>query len=259
MNPLFSVRDLSVGVGERTLCKAVNFSLDAGESLAILGRNGAGKSTLLTTLAGLRVPQAGQIELHGTPLPAVPPLQLARLRGYCPQQQEDAFASTVMETALIGRHPHLGRWDWESATDHEIARDALAAVGLADFTDREVHSLSGGERQRLALAALLVQSPALYLLDEPLTHLDLNHALAMLGLFTRRAAEGGGGLVAVLHDPNLARRYFTHALLLFDDGVWLHGAAHDVLTRDNLSRLYGHPLRTLMADGQPWFIPEETT
>ena len=162
----------------------------------------------------------------------------------------------MLETALIGRHPHLGRWNWESADDVELAKTALNKVGLGGMEARDVHTLSGGERQRLALAALLVQAPQLYLLDEPLTHLDLNHAMAMLELFAEQVTQQGSAVIAVLHDPNLARHYFQRALLLFDDGSWTLGDSADVLTEENLSRLYDYPLDTLMAGGRPWLVPQ---
>jgi iron complex transport system ATP-binding protein len=97
------------------------------------------------------------------------------------------FPRRSLETALVGRHPHLDRWDWESEADAQKARRALACVGLADLAQRDVQTLSGGERQRLAIATLLTQAPQLYLLDEPLAHLDLNHQIATLELAVCRA------------------------------------------------------------------------
>lgn len=249
------VRHLDVSIAVHTACRDLSFTLNAATSLAILGRNGAGKSTLLSTLAGLRPADAGSIALDGRPLEDSLPRELAQRRGYCAQQQHDAFAATVLETALIGRHPHLGRWAWESAQDRALAQQALARVGLADLAQRQVQTLSGGERQRLAIATLLVQAPSLYLLDEPLSHLDLNHAMATLHLLNAEVAQGRT-LVAVLHDPNLARRYFDHALLLFGDGSWAYGPAAEVINRDSLERLYGHPLRSINDNQDHWFIPE---
>lgn len=251
-----TVRDLDVSVGERVLCHGLSLELQRGESLAILGRNGAGKSTLLTTLAGLRPIQRGCIAIDDVALAEIPPKLLAQLRGYCPQQQQDAFSATALEIALVGRHPHMGRWAWESSHDVELAYAALDQVGMRSMADRDVHTLSGGERQRLALAALLVQAPVLYLLDEPLAHLDLNHAIAVLDMFSRHVASGQRSLVAVLHDPNLARRYFQRTLLLFDDGSWTEGNSAEVLTQENLTRLYAHPLHCLHDGAQQWFVPQ---
>lgn len=184
--------------------------------------------------------------------------RLACIRGVLPQQQSDPFPSTVLETALVGRHPHLGRWDWESSADRGIAQQALVAVGLGGFAGREVHTLSGGERQRLAIAQLLTQQPQIFLLDEPLTHLDLAHQVAIMELF-RHTTEDDAALIAILHDPGFATRYCDHALLLFGDGEWLSGTSQDIITATNLSRLYGYPLREISADGGRWFIPEQNS
>jgi iron complex transport system ATP-binding protein len=254
--PLLQARGLSASIGGRCIVESLDLKLDAGERLAILGRNGAGKTTLLHTLAGLRAPAAGMVRLAGTPIDALGGRQAAQLRGLLAQHQVDAFPATVLETALVGRHPHLGRWDWEKPTDERIAREALAALGLSDFALRDVRSLSGGERQRLAIAALLAQQPRLCLLDEPLAHLDLNHQMAVLELFSRLARESAIGVVVVLHDVNLALRYADRVLLLSGDGAWREGLAAETLSAETLSDLYGHPLRELRSADQRYFLPQ---
>jgi len=255
---LLTASGLAISIGTHRVCAGLDWQVRTGDTWAILGRNGAGKSTLLNTLAGLRAQNAGALSVGGHALPqtsAGPQARaLARVRGYLAQHQMDPFASTVIETVLVGRHPHLGRWDWESATDRRIAATAMTEVDLGGCADREVQTLSGGERQRLAVAQLLAQEPQLFLLDEPLTHLDLSHQVAVMELFARRAAAGAG-IVAALHDPGFAARYCRQALLLFGNGEWLAGTADDVITTPNLTRLYGHPLRELSVDGRRWFVP----
>ncbi len=251
---LLSTRGLDVAIAGRTLVRDLDIRVDSGETLAILGRNGSGKTTLLHTLAGLRPPSCGGVELCGKQYLAHGPRAAARLRGLLAQTQSDAFPASVLETALIGRHPHLGRWAWESASDERIARDALSAVGLQDLEGREVHTLSGGERQRLGIATLLTQQPLLYFLDEPLAHLDLAHQIAILELTRRYAAACGAAFVVVLHDMNLALRYCRRTLLLFGDGRWQEGTSEEVLTAESLSELYGHPLRELNDGGCRYFV-----
>ena len=255
MSTLLSVRDLDVNIGSVRVAAELGFDLAAGERLAILGRNGTGKTTLLNTLAGLRETESGSITVCGASYETLGARRAAQLRGLLPQGHIDAFQSTVLETALIGRHPHVGRWAWEGKEDERFAREALAAVDLAGLGGREVHTLSGGERQRLAIAALLAQQPKLYLLDEPLAHLDLNHQIAVLELLSRRARGDGVGIVMVLHDINLALRHADRALLLFGEGRTLEGPVAEVLTAESLSRLYGHPLREMRDDGARYFVP----
>ncbi|MQY51414.1 ABC transporter ATP-binding protein [Rhodocyclus tenuis] len=252
--PLLETRALAVRIAGKTVCTDLDFTVAAGERLAILGRNGAGKTTLLTTLAGLRPAAAGQILVGGHGYGELGPRGAARQRGWLAQHREDAFGATALEIALTGRHPHLGRWQWESADDADIARAALAAVGLKGFEARDVLTLSGGERQRLAMATLLAQAPQLYLLDEPIAHLDLNHQIALLELFARAAAEGAG-VVMSLHDPGLALRYADRALLLYGDGRAELGPADEILTAERLSALYQHPLVAIDVDGRRCFIP----
>lgn len=252
---ILAAEKLAVSVGLHKVCLSLDLALPAGGRLAILGRNGAGKSTLLSTLAGLRAPDAGMLLLEGQTYAELGPRGAASRRGWLGQDGGDPFASTVLETVLIGRHPHLPRWAWESAADVAIARQALDDVGLAGFEEREIHTLSGGEYQRVRIATLLAQRPKLYLLDEPLAHLDLNHQLAVLGLFERLAREEGAAVAMVLHDPNLALRFCDQALLLYGDSRHRIGPAEAILREDVLSDLYGCRLRRV---AQPFvhFLPE---
>jgi len=252
VSAILSARQIAVSVGLHKVCLNLDLDLAPGSRLAILGRNGAGKSTLLSTLAGLRAPDAGTLLLDGKPYTAHGLREAARLRGWLGQDRSDPFASTVMDTVLAGRHPHLSRWAWESAADGKIALAALGSVGLAGFAQREIHTLSGGERQRVAIATLLAQEPRLYLLDEPLAHLDLNHQIATLELLARRAHDDKVAVVMVLHDPNLALRYCDQVVLLYGDSRHRVGPAVELLDATTLSDLYGHPLRRV----ENFFVPE---
>ena len=253
--PLLEARRLTVGIGGKTFCRDLDLALQGGERLAILGRNGAGKSTLLSVLAGLRAPQSGEVLIDGASYAALGARRSALIRGWLPQVRGDAFASTVLETALVGRHPHLARWGWESANDAKIVRDALAAVDLADFEERDIQTLSGGERQRLAIATLLAQAPRLFLLDEPIAHLDLKHQIAMLDLFAGAARDCGAGVAMVLHEPALAWRFCDRALLIYGDGRCEIGSAAEMLTVERLSALYQDPLQALDSNGRVSFSP----
>ena len=253
--PLLEARQLTVSIGQRTFCHDLDLTLQPGERLAILGRNGAGKSTLLSVLAGLRSPQAGEVRLNGATYAELGARRSALIRGWLPQSRGDAFAATVLETALVGRHPHLDRWGWESTKDAQIVRAALAAVDLADFEQRDIQTLSGGERQRLAIATLLAQAPQLFLLDEPIAHLDLKHQIAVLDLFAD-AVRRGAGVVMVLHDPALARRYCDYALLVDGDGHCDFGPVAEQLTAERLSQLYDYPLHALESGGHVSFVPK---
>ncbi len=252
---LLEAEALALKAGDRWLCREFGLRLEAGQCLVLLGPNGAGKTTLLHTLAGLTPPGAGRVRLLGRGYEARSPRENARIRALLPQVQAEQFSSTVLESTLVGRHPHLGRWAWEGRGDVDIARDALARVGMEAFAARDVLTLSGGERQRVAIAALLAQRPALYLLDEPLNHLDLHYQIQVLELFRRLAADGAG-VAMVLHDINLAARYADQAVLLDGRGGVLAGAADNVLQTERLGQAFGHPLKRAEVDGHTLFIPE---
>jgi iron complex transport system ATP-binding protein len=252
---LLATSGLTIVIGGKHIGHEVELSIGPGESWAVLGANGAGKTTLLHTLGGLRSPTAGRILLDGAPLAHMRRRDIARRLGILLQDSEDPFPATVLETALIGRHPHIGAWQWESPDDHARAHAALAEVGLAELADRSVDTLSGGERRRLALATLLAQDPAVHLLDEPSNHLDLHHQIHLLGHLRERVTGAGGALVMALHDVNLATRFCDHAVLIFSDGEIRQGPVDELLQPGHLSCLYHHPIRAIEADGRRFVLP----
>jgi iron complex transport system ATP-binding protein len=252
MTPLLATRGLVVTIAGIRVCASLDLAVLPGECWAILGRNGAGKTTLLHTLAGLRRADAGSIEIAGRPLAATAQREIARLRGLLMQDDSDVFPATVLDTVLVGRHPHLARWQWESAEDVRIAREALAAADMAGTEARDVRTLSGGERRRVALAALLTQQPRLFLLDEPSSHLDLAHQLALLDRLVATVRAADKALIMVVHDVNLAARCCDHALLLAD-GEAHAGSAAELLTAERLSEIYRVPLTALAAPRGTFF------
>lgn len=241
---LFSCQELRVDVSGRTLVDALEFEVGRGELLAVLGQNGSGKSLTMHTLAGLRPAARGQVFLHGQNVGTAKRQDIAQHLALLPQHVDDIFPATVLDTAMIGRHPHIGRFQWESSTDFEIGRAALAAVDLEGLARRDVLTLSGGERRRLAIAQVLTQEPDVYLLDEPTNHLDPQHQLDALRLF-REKADAGAAVIASLHDVNLAVRYSDRCLLLYGDGRWDIGATNDVLDERRLSQLYSTPMEAV--------------
>ncbi len=240
----FRSERLCVGVAGRRLIDHLDFDAAAGEFVAVLGRNGTGKTLTLHTLAGLRAADSGRILLNGTDLDGTSRGKIARQLALLPQHVDDIFPATVLDTALIGRHPHIGRFRWESAEDIRAADAALRSVGLDGFRERDVLTLSGGERRRLAIAQVLTQAPSVYLLDEPTNHLDPQHQLDALRVF-RDAADGGAIVIASLHDVNLAVRYADRCLLLHGDGRWDLGATDDILDSARLSELYRTPMASV--------------
>lgn len=256
-SPLLQTQGLTVEIGGKTVCRGLNVAISAGQRWGLLGINGVGKTTLLHTLAGLRVPAQGEIKLGDVSLNELPRRSIAQKIGVLLQDDNETFPGTVLETVLTGRHPWLGRWQWEREQDRGLALAALKDVGLDGFEQRQVNTLSGGERRRLALATLFTQDPQLFLLDEPTNHLDPHHQIGLLGLLDQRVVEATNGRASlmILHDINLATRFCDHLMLLFGEGETLCGPSDEVLNTDNLTRLYGHPVIALDGPNGPAFLP----
>jgi len=241
---LFSCQGLQVGVAGRTLVDDLGFETNGGELIAVLGQNGSGKTLTMHTLAGLRKANTGAVSIDGTDATRLSRQDIARRLALLPQHVDDIFPATVLDTAMIGRHPHIGRFSWETEQDFEIAAGALSSVGLHALGSRDVLTLSGGERRRLAIAQVLTQQPQIYLLDEPTNHLDPQHQLDALQLF-RDKANKGASVIASLHDVNLAVRYADRCLLLYGDGRWDLGNADEILDAARLSEVYDTPMEAV--------------
>ena len=240
----FSCSNVYISVAGRALVNDLSLDVERGEFLAVIGQNGVGKTLTMHTLAGLRAADAGEIRVNGQSTAASRRQETARHLALLPQHVDDIFPATALDTAMIGRHPHIGRFDWESDDDFRIAHAALEAVGLAGFAARDVLTLSGGERRRLAIAQILTQQPTVYLLDEPTNHLDPQHQLEALQLF-RDKADDGAVVIANLHDVNLGVRYADRCLLLYGNGQWDLGKTADILDAERLSKLYGTTIEAL--------------
>ncbi|OAN88190.1 ABC transporter [Marinobacter sp. EhC06] len=232
----------------------LNLVIEPGQVWGVLGPNGVGKTTLLHTLAGLWEPRSGQLLLDGTPLGDIRRKTVSQQMGLVFQDRQDGFPATVLETALIGRHPWLLPWQMESGEDLAIAERALEALDAIHLKDRLVNTLSGGERQRVAIATLMTQSPEIWLLDEPTNHLDLQHQTAVMKLLRQQAACDRAVFMC-LHDLNLAARWCDQILLLYPDGQACWGPARDMLVTSALESLFGQRLLSAELDGFPVFVP----
>ncbi len=223
---LLHTQQLSLSRSTQLLVQQLDWQVARGERWCVIGRNGTGKTTLLQTLAGLLAPAAGTVVLEGQPLQQLDRVRLAQLRGMMQQHQHDAFAHSVFDAVAIGRVPYRIGQDWDTAEDVRIVQAALEQVGLAQRANEAVTRLSGGERQRVALAALLAQSPALMLLDEPFSHQDLGWQSRLAAML--RGVGQQQTIIFSSHDLNLALRCATHALVLAPDRHWM-GEANAVL------------------------------
>ena len=252
---ILTIDSLDVSIAGKKICSGLDLKLEAGQVWAVMGRNGAGKTTLLHTIAGLRAADQGEIFLHQRPISGLKRRQLAQKIGLLLQHHDDVFPSTVLETVLTGRHPHLSDWEWESAEDKQRAMQALAHVQLEGMAGRSVDQLSGGERQRVALAMLLAQDPELFLLDEPNSHLDLHHQIHILDMLVEYVQSNERCIMMSLHDINLVSRYCDHVLMFTEDGQYYAGTTEELLKTDILEQVFLHPINTVEQQGYHYYFP----
>ena len=236
-----STENLTLAHPGKTLLRDLSLAFAPGECWAVLGPNGSGKSTLLHALAGVRAAQGGVIKLDNTGLANMSRRELAQRIGLLLQEESNGFHGSVGEYVELGL---FSQGTWLSGNTHAAskAHAAMSRMQIALQADRPWQQLSGGERQRARLAQLLAQAPDIFLLDEPLLHLDLRHQLGVLQCFRALAKENGKTVIMVLHDSLWASRFCDRALMLYDDGTCRFGAADALITKTNLAQLYSCPM-----------------
>lgn len=246
--------ELYVSLGGRPVLQGLSVAVRPGWT-AIVGPNGAGKSTLLRVLAGLLVPTSGEVLLDGLALARYG--ARARGRKIAWLAQHDAVEAsgelTVRDVVQLGRLPHLGLFGAPGPHDDAVVDAAMAATECSDWPCRRLHELSGGERQRVLLArALAVEAPVL-LLDEPTTHLDPPHQVAVVRLLQRLAAEGQT-LVSVVHDLPLALQA-DHLIVMQQGRVQAEGAPHEAAVQAALVQVFGGALTIEQVGGRWTAVP----
>lgn len=231
-------RAVSFGVEAKTLLDSVDMRAERGQFVGLIGPNGAGKSTLLRTLSGVLRNQEGTVWLEGADLQSMPARDVAAMLALVPQIAPYTQGFTAFELVLMGRYPHLGRFQVEGETDDRIAKAAMRLTETEEFETRTLDTLSGGERQRVFLARALAQQPRILLLDEPTSNLDVLHQLTILGL-VRKLVDEGLTAIAAIHDLNLAARYFDRLVLISEGRVLTEGRPEEVLTPETIESAFG--------------------
>jgi len=212
----------------------VSFEIPESSMVALVGPNGAGKSTLLKLIAGIEVPQQGEVVVFGQES-----TKAKHLVAYVPQRSEVnwKFPVTVREVVMMGRYVHLGWLHWPRRVDKEVVENALEDMQILDLIDRQIGELSGGQQQRVMLARALAQEARLLVLDEPLNNLDMPTQELIFHLMADLTKQGITILIST-HDLGLLRSHFDRALFL-DHWIIADGPINEVLTADTLAKAYG--------------------
>ena len=250
---LLTLENVSFGYPLRQVVDSVGFAAQSGEFIVLMGVNGAGKSTLLDIVAGLRIPHSGLVKLCGRSLLAWPATERARRISHLPQGTRQELPFTVEQVVLMGRYAYADHW-FESAADRTYARDAMLRMDCLPFRDRFFSTLSGGEQQRVLLAACIAQCPAVMLLDEPSTYLDIHQQIHCFTTLAELAREGAL-CIAVTHDLNLALAHCTRVLVL-DQGKLAADLPINDAARDSgwLARLSPRLRMAQTPEGNPWVL-----
>ena len=234
---ILETKNITIQIANKRICHRLNLTIEPGDRWALLGPNGSGKTTLLLALAGLHPVKEGQIYLQNKFLNAWSRKHIARQLAILFQESHFAFSQTVLEFCQTGRYPH-------DDANESIAWSNLCAMELETFAKRKVQTLSGGEKRRLLIATILTQTPQLFLLDEPLNHLDLRHQIQTLQYFVDQSTHQSIAFMMAIHDIHLAKQFCNKFLLFFENGNIRQGNASEMLTTENLSLLYQIPIES---------------
>ena len=250
MRPMiYEIRNLTFSYpgSTRLVLDGADLTLEEGQILCILGPNGAGKTTLLNCMAGLLKPESGQICLCGKLLEHMKEKEIARLVGYVPQLHTPAFDYRVLDFVMMGRSPQMGAFGRPKAEDEEICLSVLRSMGISHLAEKSYRNISGGERQQVLIARAIVQQPKAVLFDEPTAHLDYGNQHRVLERI-RKMAEEGFSVVITTHDPDHALLLGDQAAIVGTDGRILQGRSADIITEENLRKIYRLDLQLLWVE-----------
>lgn len=237
--PLFALEQVSFSVGGRTILAPLTVTLPAKRVLGLIGHNGSGKSSLIKILARQHPPSAGTVCFEGRPLSDWDHRPFARRLAYLPQHTPPASGMLVRELVALGRYPWHGALGRFGRIDRHKVDEAMALTDVTGMADRLVDTLSGGERQRAWIAMLIAQDAGCLLLDEPISALDVAHQVEILSLVQELCRSKGLGVLVVLHDVNMAARFCHEIIALHSGRLIARGAPNDIMTPDQLWRIYG--------------------
>ncbi|MGH2442722.1 MAG: ABC transporter ATP-binding protein [Chloroflexota bacterium] len=234
--------DVAYAYDGEPVVRNVSLRIGAGEAVALAGPNGSGKTTLLRLLCGDLSPSTGSIVFGLKNLQELSPTDRARRIAVVPQRIDPTLAFRVRDLVGMGRAPHAGWFGTLSAADHLAVQSALNLTETLSLAPRLFSELSGGEQQRVALAMALAQETEFLLLDEPTVHLDLHHQYEILELLRTFQRQRGIGVLAVMHDLNLASLYFGRLAVLDDGRLVGTGEPSALLDDPNILGVFRAPL-----------------
>lgn len=246
-----TVENLSFAYPNKDILHNINFSLEEGDCLMVLGTNGAGKSTLLKCLNRVLQAQKGTVYIDGVDTRKLSGTELARNIAYVPQNHYIS-KTTVFDTVLLGRKPYI-KWDI-TEKDIKIVEETLQLLNLQAYSMRYTHELSGGELQRVIIARALAQEPKVLLMDEPTSNLDLRNQIDVLNIIEEIIKTKKISAIVAMHDLNLALRY-ANKFLLLKKGISYGFGDTSILNPKSIKNIYNVDVAIEDYSGIPVVIP----
>lgn len=236
------VCDAVCGYGTKIVVENINFSVQSGEILCLLGPNGVGKTTLFKSILGLIKMLGGVIKIDGEAVRSWSKKKLAQAFGYVPQAHTPPFPFTVRDIVIMGRTAHLGMFASPSKEDEEISEKAMATLGISCLADRIYTEISGGERQLVLIARALAQQPKILIMDEPTSNLDFGNQARILKQINELAKKGLA-VIMTSHFPNHVFLCSTKVALMQRNNKFSVGSVEEIITEENLKSAYGIDVR----------------
>ena len=246
------VQDMSFDYATTPVLKDINLEITGPQIVSIVGPNGVGKSTFIHCLNKILTPTEGAVFIEDEPVSQIPLKDLAKVMGYVPCSSTTSFPLTVVDTILMGRHPHSS---WKTTDeDLRIVYDTLKLLEIDHLAMKPFNALSAGQHQKVMIARGLVQEPTYLLLDEPTSNLDIRHQMNVSRLLMNIAHEKGIIVIMISHDLNIAATYSDNVIMMHDGGIYAVGTPAEVFTRENLEAVYNVQSEVVLHGGRPHII-----
>lgn len=246
------IDDVEFSYTSTPVLKDIRLDLNGAQLVSILGPNGVGKSTLIHCINNILTPTLGSVMVDDVDVKSFKLKELAKIMGYVPYASSDSFPLTVVDTVLMGRHPHS---NWKSTEkDLDIVYETLEMLGIEDLAMRPFNELSAGQHQKVMLARGFAQEPKVLLLDEPTSNLDIRHQMEVTMLLKSMSMKKGIIVIMISHDINIAAKYSDKVIMMSEGTIYVAGKPKDVINEENIRSVYQVDSKIIEDEGRPHVI-----